>query len=268
MKTSKKHQVIILPTKNKSNLFIQTHKGIHSDLILKPKLEYSDNETYLNNIYLINSGNAATNVKDKYIFYHIHVLSDEEIKEDDWIYYKDSNSILHCIEINKQENYIFCRTYNLNGEKIGQGDLNLSSCKKVIATTDTSLKIDKPYINNVHHFGNDSVHFKTLSQIPQDFIKYFIKEYNKGNIITEVNVEYEHYYNNSIHMDSGTSPIFKLKISKDNTISILPVKTNFTKEDMLQAYDEGVEKGEYSVIVNASSKVMEDIRNNWIKENL
>lgn len=62
---------------------------------------------------------------------------------------------------------------------------------KVIGTTNTSLN---------------------LPNIPQDFINHYISEYNKGNIIEEVEVEYEENYKTSSYSDQHRDCFFELKI--------------------------------------------------------
>jgi len=85
---------------------------------------------------------------------HLYILSDDEIKETDWKYNVVNKSIT------KQD-----------------GGFSYESDKKIIATTDSSLNL--PLISSV----DPKVFFS--------FIHYFISEYNKGNVISSVSVEYE-----------------------------------------------------------------------------
>lgn len=132
---------------------------------------------------------------------HLYFLSSEEIKEGDW-----------CFDI-------------VNGKVLkADHDVNYEQdvVKKIIATTNTNLIIDKYY----PQFTVDkNPIIKYLPQIPQSFIEYFIFQYNKGNIITEVMVE---YILNNEDFDDIIEKVwdndYKLKINvKDNTINIKPI---------------------------------------------
>ena len=95
---------------------------------------------------------------------------------------------------------------------------------KVIATTNTSL-----YIHQKETISLPERVFY-LPQPSQQFIQKYIEEYNKGNIITDVLVEYEYLLD-----DNGVIPYWNLKVNpKDNTITIKKVKDNYTKEELCQ----------------------------------
>ena len=117
------------------------------------------------------------------------ILSDEEIKEGDWFYDLDTKYIK--IKQSWENSHL-----EFNG-------------KKIIATTDRSLKIEI--------FGLGETAMCSLPQPSQSFIEKFVEEYNKGNVITEVMVEYESigaYANPKYDSD------YQLKINSDNTINI------------------------------------------------
>ena len=100
--------------------------------------------------------------------------------------------------------------------------------REVLATTDESLNLPQP---------------------SQQFIQKYIEEYNRGNIITDVLVEYElisneEYFLNTINPDENV-PYFdeNLKInSKDNTITIKKVKDNWNREEVDRLLDEQASK--------------------------
>ena len=91
--------------------------------------------------------------------------------------------------------------------------------REVLATTDETLYLT---------FNNGKTDLKfVLPQPSQQFIQKYIEEYNKGNIITNVLVEYElisneEYFGNTVNPDNDV-PYFdeKLKINpKDKSLNI------------------------------------------------
>ena len=99
--------------------------------------------------------------------------------------------------------------------------------RKLIAITDSSLGLPQP---------------------SKQFIQKYVKEYNKGNITTDILVEYENIYIDSfgttiIQYEKDSDSYLKqcefvtsrLKINpKDNTITIKKVKKIYTKEEVYQ----------------------------------
>lgn len=145
-------------------------------------------------------------VKTSDTYQHLYILSDEEIKEGDWCINK--NGVLF-----KQETDKIFPLFN--------------GSKKVIATTDPKL------------------HKDGIAKIPITFIEEYITEYNKGNIIELVNVEYQRYWEyNDINFSHKTlsEPADGeiLKLHKDNTIIIHKIKDSWNREEyiegMWQAY--------------------------------
>lgn len=142
----------------------------------------------------------------------IYILSDEEIKDDDW-FLSNLNEILKCTK--REDNFVWYEKLTVPGvSKVAQPfsiHINLKP-KKIIAATDKSLKITIPRHND---FDSEWL----LPQIPQQFIEKYISEYNKGNIITEVMVEYERFKER--HGDGRQFFMSeRLKINPDNTINI------------------------------------------------
>ena len=163
------------------------------------------------------------NPKDSTVqFWNLYIISDDEIKKGDYIYC----TITNAIEIAK---------YN--------HDYLIRDWKKVIATTDTSL-----YIHQKETISLPERVFY-LPQPSEQFIQKYIEEYNRGNIITDVLVEYElisneEYFLNTINPDENV-PYFDedLKINpKYNTISIKKVKDSYTKEEVDRMLDEQASK--------------------------
>lgn len=199
---------------------------------------------------------------------HLYILSDEEIKEGDWCYHSGRG--------------IITQWFNRPGSYKEKDAL-----RKIIATTDNSLGLPQP---------------------SQSFIEKYVEEYNKGNIITEVMVEYEIKSNAglghnewvylqhiegkiyipikieaNIHQDTyelGKEDIFEdfevetnLKINpKDNTITIKKVKDSWSKEDEdLRIAFEKFACAVYDENYNKDmsfKKISELMSKKWIKENL
>lgn len=168
---------------------------------------------------------------------NLYFLSDEGIEASDWKYFESNNGLFSDI------------TKNLVKTP--------GKYWKVIATTDKSLFFDKNGLIPEPSIG---------------FINKYIEEYNKGNIITEVLVEYE----DSTGYDDDNQPMTQggniwnenlLKINpKDNTITIKPVKQTWTKEEVIKycstAFFTGYANGSIS-----DDKIL-TIHNKWIENNL
>ena len=205
----------------------------------------------------------------KPIYQHLYILSDEEIKEGDIILTKE---------------------YGVWEYRKAPCPLpywgNSNGCKKIIATTDSSLN---------------------LPSISQSFVKKYIEEYNKGNIITDVMVEYDEfvlennnpkqfrinrYFTDKCEMtgierdaveyfvDGGLTVrsmllrnitiISSLKInSKDNTITIKKVKDSWTREELIVFTRKAITDA-FVHPEKFTEGICLDINmvNNWIEENL
>lgn len=146
---------------------------------------------------------------------HLYFLSNEEIKEGDTILCDDRNNIseqpIYSIQtVNKISNgWIF------TNESVGEGH-NSDWTKKIIATTDESLKID--------YYDSDSYGIPQKLSLPRPSNE-FLKKYCELGGIDEVMVE---YYSETEHKTpAGTiydiSPSL-LKVAPDNTITIKSMK--------------------------------------------
>lgn len=137
---------------------------------------------------------------------HIYLLSEEKIEVGDWVYSIRDRWIKQCV----------------NPMPVFEQALN---CKKIIASTDKSLSIDiiptgfKSGVGALSHKQT-----KPLLQIPQSFIKYFITEFNKGNVIDKVNVEY-------INLEPNEQELI-LSINQSNEINIKPIKEFWSREEV------------------------------------
>jgi hypothetical protein len=155
-------------------------------------------------------------------FQHLYILSDEKIKEGDWYFDKKSG-------VNKATS-----GFEFNEIELALG-FNKNTTFKIVASTDKLVKYTNEDTDGVHEY---------LPSIPESFINKYIEEYNKGNVIKEVMVDYEFDYSNIYEKwdeEKGAYFIHKeqLKLRKDNTIILSKVKDTFTKEEMKRAFECG-----------------------------
>jgi hypothetical protein len=163
MEQFKKAKVVMLPTEIKeSNIILD-----NSDKFLHYK----------------KSINSTSFFSEDYIYQHLYIISDDEIKEGDWILIPSTNGKNH---------------FDFSESIPKKAESNFASNKyvwKIIATTDTSLKKPCTCIGMRTQVSCNWIcethkdYF--LPQLPQEFIEYYIREYNNGNVISDVLVEEE-----------------------------------------------------------------------------
>ena len=153
-------------------------------------------------LYLSKEMNMAD---DNNEYQHLYIISDDEIKEGDWVYqdrfYEEKP--VPIMQFSSKD-----LVTNANESEL---------CKKVIASTDSELKITKS-ATGVTDGGRERTFYsdKLLPQIPESFIKAYIKAYNEGKPITEVDLE----------MDGDESPAWSgmwkywPKTRPDNTVIV------------------------------------------------
>ncbi len=168
---------------------------------------------------------------------HLYILSNDEIKEGDWMYNKMDTSIMKYIKVG-----------------IENENPNTYGYQKIIATTDKSLKGYNPGLGNLVDWYDE------FPSILESFIKTYIKAYNEGNPITEVQLEWEMINKlSSIRKDN-----LKLKIREDNTAIIHQAKL-YTRENVInivKLFNSHTLKLQQLKIANSF-----DV-NSWIEENL
>lgn len=221
----------------------------------------SFNNEYFTNLYLKSISAHA---------YHLYITSDDEIElsstNEGW--FIRSHSMTNNVDV--VENPIFTSKYKY---------------KKIIATTDKSLKFQ---------VGNEDISnmpiFAYLSQPSPQFIRTFVNEYNKKNIIKEVMIEYEEINNNStiisneaiaevyaLHAEEPNAYENKLKelggpnrtilipkIHKDNTITIRKIKDNWNREEVANI----LRNFRNDILVEVSNGTVSDFTEKWIEKNL
>jgi len=164
----KKCKVVMLPTNEKAQVGEITSNTTMPELFIMNKKVYKAwNTNYHGNI--VDGSHLRGN--------HLYILSDEEIKEGDWCMELERYSI-------QDDNIEDCFPYTSVGE-------DHEDNMKIIASTDKSLKLyESETLAKASGFSlkTDDI---TLPQPTDAFIQKYIEEYNKGNIITRVLVEYE-----------------------------------------------------------------------------
>jgi len=152
---------------------------------------------------------------------HLYILSNEAIKEGDWYYNTIHNKLFQSIHKDQYFENEF----------------------KVIATTDTSIKIECDACKRSKNIPNSiyTCSCQSIPYIPQSFIEKYISEYNKGNKIENVMVEYED--KGFIQLMNPEEPLptkqhhywienIIPKLNQDNTINIKSVKDSWTREEV------------------------------------
>ena len=217
MEQFKRVQVIMLPTNEKHIKGQILRRHIWKE---DPKLECDSLWLYNNTVTIDNLKQYTTlnsSFTDWYKAFepqHLYIISDDDIKEGDWVIW--NNQIEQAKRVESQMAY--------------------HGFKKIIATTDRSLQINTFYkVTGVFDGG--------LPQPSQQFIEKYIEEYNKGNVIIDVLVEYETLKTTANNKHFGEGHIYsitnKLKINpKDNTITIKKLKDSFNLEEMYKLMDD------------------------------
>lgn len=168
--------------------------------------------------------------------FELYIISDDEIKEGDW-----------CIMLDSFGN-VFSNVQQYLGKS--KGHYINKGIRKIIATTDKSLKL----IKRVSVSDNIIDYPDELPQLPEQFIQAYIKAYNEGKPIIEVDLEIEQTKLYIKPEDIGqyeskpkqlqhphtTNPddIWSIKTRPDNTV-ICHTSKMYSKDEMLKAYKAG-----------------------------
>lgn len=214
MTTFKKHLVVMIAVDETSDLF----------------LDYKNKIIYDN-------GHKNTNLKWKdCIYQNIYILSDEEIKDNDYI--TDGIKVIRAIP----------KIIN------SQGLVNKRNWKKIIATTDTSLQ---------------------LPNLPTQFIEQYITAYNNGKPITEVMVEYELLCTNCGESNCDklqcrdNKDVYYLLINPDNTINTKSIKESWSREEVIKLISNFANSEDNLDLYDGYYRgCQNEAVNNWIKSNL
>ena len=234
MSTFKKAKVVMLPTNKPSKLGdLATYQGKSLAKVIK----------------------EGVNLKNTTVqFWNLYIISDDEIKEGDWCYDKRPDENGDLVDIVYQVKNI-------------EFELRTSTEKKIIATTDTSL-----YTHQKETVSLPERVFY-LPQPSQQFIQKFVEEYNKGNVITDVLVEYENKFDGKEYVDEldayGYDKIKSiLKINhKDNNIIIKIAKDSWSREEVIEFGNKVKEYCKNGWKLDSLHRVFFEW-DKWIEENL
>lgn len=219
----KEVSLVMLPTEKAENCLITKQGNGHLNLEYHKQYFTKD---YLQSIY------AKA--------YHLYFLSDEEIKEGDYVI-----NTMHNAEGVSRIGHSFAGEISLNYVQA-----RTDRYKKIIATTDSELGNDNCLGRfNPKTYGHDNEQvckeFCPQCRLPKpsnSFTEKFVIEWNKSNKIDKVLVEMESYckYGHSCPSEGDFSKQhlcdvnYKLKIAPDNTITIkqLVVKDSWNREEI------------------------------------
>ncbi len=156
---------------------------------------------------------------------HLYFLSDEEIKAGVWVRHTN-NDIGLVIELLPHNEYVM----KLLSGVIVSG-MRIVNARKIIATTNPDLKIPTTRQEKI---VNPGVYDKSLPRPSNGFLEAYVREYNEGNKIESVLIEYNMsvecacYYTKFCHSTTlderthcrdGQDPKHYVKLAPDNTIT-------------------------------------------------
>lgn len=228
-------------------------------VILSNQDSKSDIRRYMSDsVYKLHTNFTALDKRSRYSetisYEHLYILSNEEIKEGDYVFMSMYKEIRICDTSDKAS--------MLNEKQYRNIFI------KIIATTDTSLGLPQP---------------------SQSFIKKYIEEYNKDNTIKNVLVEFEIFNDKSKERQYSLCSDFtkeeyfdliksyRLKLDLDNTITIKKIKDIYSREEvnslLIQLSTKVYELGKrtqayYMSNIGQPPLTLESFINNWIEQNL
>lgn len=235
-------------------------------VIMLPTKDDPDHKLWLNketnSLWFDDHGKVSSRFEAQ----HLYILSDDEINYDDWFYsFNDGNLPKGIYKCDKYYKYI--SNY-------------LDDCKKIIGTTDKSLKVK----DNSNDDIDDAKWARlpiNLPDISPSFIQYFVEEWKLKNIIKSVNVKYEilndvsdNYEIISIGEEniklSQYNEFLHLKVDRNNYLIINKIVELYYLKNLCQK-DKKLRDEVISLCVRARDKGKKDgdiLWNEWIKTNL
>lgn len=246
MNQFKRAQVIMLPTEQKVN-------GM--DIII------------LNNQFNVLGLGYGSNLKN---VQHLYIISDDEIKEDDWC-------INICDNIVEQ-----CKTTEYHNPPCINNTVR-GYHKKIIATTDISLILLGEFNTTNGKVGYPQY---KLPQPSQQFIEKYIESYNKGEVITDVLVEYETLYdiellvntsdfkkgsyirgNCNTKNDFGKAKRRFMELHTDNNHLNIAIDTNSVKL-LYKQYFKDIEINKLKINPKDNTITIKKLKDSWNREEI
>jgi hypothetical protein len=182
-----------------------------------------------------------------YYSQHLYFLSNEEIKKGDW-----------CIVTKSHKDLLKGDIFQYNGNH----SIDSYNVKKIIVTTDTSLRIGGGTGRR-----EDGVSI-SLPQPSKSFIQAYIKAYNENKPIIKVLVEMEGIGGKMIN-DKLVPIAFKSKINSSNEITIKKIKDSYTREEYFKGLKHAIERAvQYPELFITGICCDKHKINNWIEHNL
>jgi len=236
-------KVVMLPTNQKATIVLNPTTN---------KIQYND--TFRDAKYYTNAG---------FKVFDIYIVSDEKPVKGDWVYDTRDRIVTN--------NILAFTLFS----------------KKIIATTDTNIGNEHCPGRFIPELPNEQV-CKTFCpqclspRISQSFVDKYISEYNKGNVITDVMVEYDqfidlHKFKQDVKICScignmheiGKCEVTETKLRvnpKDNTITIKRVKDLWTREEVIKLCEDAFHEGSYNTDSTGHCDLIHYY--NWIEQNL
>lgn len=250
----KKHKIVILasntPAERVGNILLYSkHETSKND---KDYIEPVGNLLYgLEEVNIPYNMTALTKT-DQGIYWngelepqHLYILSDDDLIKGDWCYNISSQTMF------KADKELI--------ELINDPDVTLTTNKKIIATTNKSL-----HLVCDGQCGSECV--CTLPSIPEYFIKYFIKQYNTGNIIQEVDVLRDEFDDIEISSGSTDEIIININISNKNYFQFeaaLQVEKVYSRTEVISILEQYHNKFAIPTMGFPSTPIQD-----WIEQNL
>ena len=240
MSMFKKCKVVMLPTNQKVINTKEYQLLLSNSLFWTSKIEierYSEGWFFLNNSSNPNSCAITVPNVENFKHQHLYIISDDKIKLFDLVYNNKENIVE---QITSKTQLIFVLEENKENQTF----------KKIIATTDKTLS---------------QTSRTEIPQPSQQFIEKYIEEYNKGNVITDIMIEYEYSEVKEKLYNYLNNP----KINpKDNTITIKKVKDSWNREEVIELCKQAFIDGTYAGGFGPDEKTIDSETEKWIEENL
>jgi hypothetical protein len=159
--------------------------------------------------------------------------------------------------------------YILSGDKIKDKDWCMLATKEIFQCDDSIIELSAKFLNANKHASKIIISTDTSLGLPQplpEFIQKFIDSYNKGEVLTQVLVDYEcpqckeWGWVNDCREDCNQLFI-RPKVDANNCISISLIKDSFSKEEFV-TFTYWLRTTEF----NIEGYSPEDCLDKWIEE--